>query len=58
MSAAKAKAAFVWEDPFLLEEQLSEDERLVRDSVRAYAQDKLLPASSRPSRKSASIARS
>ena len=43
MSAAKAKAAFVWEDPFLLEEQLSEDERLVRDAARAYAQDKLLP---------------
>jgi glutaryl-CoA dehydrogenase len=34
---------FQWEDPLLLEEQLSEDERLVRDTARAYAQDKLMP---------------
>ena len=40
---ASSRAAFVWEDPFLLEEQLTEDERLIRDSVRAYAQEKLLP---------------
>jgi len=36
-------AAFDWEDPFLLEDQLTEDERLIRDTARAYAQDKLLP---------------
>jgi len=30
-----------WDDPFLLEAQLSEEERLVRDSARAYCQDKL-----------------
>ena len=38
-----ARAAFQWEDPFLLEEQLSEDEKLVRDTARGYARDKLLP---------------
>jgi glutaryl-CoA dehydrogenase len=48
MPATKAKdapapASFRWEDPFLLDEQLSEDERLIRDSARAYAQEKLLP---------------
>ena len=36
-------AQFQWEDPLLLEEQLTEDERMVRDSARAYAQDKLMP---------------
>ena len=41
---ARAKpAAFVWDDPFLLDEQLSEEERLVRDAARAYAQDRLAP---------------
>ncbi|MCJ8310768.1 MAG: acyl-CoA dehydrogenase [Hyphomicrobiales bacterium] len=30
-----------WEDPFLLEDQLTEDERLVRDSARAYADEAL-----------------
>ncbi|MDH5748770.1 MAG: acyl-CoA dehydrogenase [Rhodospirillales bacterium] len=34
---------FQWEDPFNLENQLNEEERLVRDSARAYAQDKLMP---------------
>ena len=34
---------FDWQDPLLLEDSLSEDERLVRDSTRAYAQDKLMP---------------
>ena len=37
------RAAFVWDDPFLLEEQLSEEERLARDAVRAYAQEQLMP---------------
>ncbi len=36
-------SSFSWEDPFLLEDQLSEDERMVRDAARAYAQDKLQP---------------
>ena len=34
---------FQWDDPFLIEEQLSEEERMVRDTVRQYAQEKLLP---------------
>ncbi|MGZ8273660.1 MAG: acyl-CoA dehydrogenase [Burkholderiaceae bacterium] len=37
------KASFRWDDPLLLEDQLSEDERMVRDAARAYAQDKLAP---------------
>jgi len=38
-----AEAKFKWDDPLLLDEQLSEEERLIRDTARAYAQDKLLP---------------
>lgn len=34
---------FNWEDPLNLESQLSEDERMLRDGARAYAQDKLAP---------------
>ncbi|MDC0737637.1 acyl-CoA dehydrogenase [Cognatishimia sp. SS12] len=34
---------FDWQDPLLLEQQLTEDERLLRDAARSYAQDKLLP---------------
>ncbi len=37
------KPAFKWDDPLLLEDQLSEEERMVRDSARAYAQGELLP---------------
>ena len=40
---AAAAASFVWEDPFLLEAQLTEDERMVRDAARDYAQEKLQP---------------
>ena len=36
-------AAFDWQDAFLLDDQLTEDERLVRDTARGYAQAKLLP---------------
>ena len=43
MNAPPAKPIFAWEDPLLLEEQLTEEERMVRDSARAYAQDKLMP---------------
>ncbi|KGJ14421.1 acyl-CoA dehydrogenase [Paracoccus sanguinis] len=35
--------AFDWQDPFRLDGQLSEDERMMRDSARAYAQEKLAP---------------
>lgn len=34
---------FRWDDALLLEDQLSEDERHVRDAARAYSQDKLMP---------------
>jgi glutaryl-CoA dehydrogenase len=45
MTASKqdGKAAFQWQDPLLLEEQLTDDERMVRDSARAYCQEKLMP---------------
>ncbi|MBN9436456.1 acyl-CoA dehydrogenase [Bosea sp. (in: a-proteobacteria)] len=41
--ASHKLAQFSWEDPFLLDEQLSEDERLIRDTARQYAQEKLQP---------------
>ncbi len=41
--AAERAAGFDWQDAFLLDGQLTEDERLVRDTARGYAQDKLLP---------------
>ena len=37
-----AHAAFNWQDPFLLDQQLTEDERMVREAAQAYCQDKLL----------------
>ncbi len=37
------KPTFKWDDPLLLEDQLTEEERMVRDSARAYAQGELLP---------------
>src|SRR5215472_6961666 len=37
------RAEFNWEDPLLLEDQLSEEERLVRDTARQYCQDNLMP---------------
>ncbi|MGD9914294.1 MAG: acyl-CoA dehydrogenase [Rhizobiaceae bacterium] len=36
-------ASFVWEDPFLLEDQLTEEERMIRDSAAAFAAEKLAP---------------
>jgi glutaryl-CoA dehydrogenase len=39
---ASGKPEFKWEDPFLLEDQLNEDERMVRDTARDYCQDKLM----------------
>ncbi|WP_429913153.1 acyl-CoA dehydrogenase [Govanella unica] len=34
---------FHWEDPFFMDDQLSDDERMIRDTARAYAQEKLQP---------------
>ena len=42
-STGESKPGFVWEDPLLMEEQLGEDERMVRESARAYAHEKLMP---------------
>jgi glutaryl-CoA dehydrogenase len=38
-----AHAAFHWDDPLLLEEQLTADERMARDAAAAYARDRLQP---------------
>jgi glutaryl-CoA dehydrogenase len=42
-AASSAAARFQWDDPLLIDEQLGEDERLIRDAARNFAQDKLLP---------------
>ena len=36
-------AEFKWDDPFFLDDQLTEEERLVRDTAQSYAQEKLMP---------------
>ena len=41
--SSHAKATFQWDDALLLEQQLTDDERAVRDAARAYCQDKLAP---------------
>ena len=38
-----AGSAFQWDDPLLLEDQLGEEEVMIRDTARAYAQEKLAP---------------
>jgi glutaryl-CoA dehydrogenase len=38
-----AGASFQWDDPLLLEEQLTAEEKMLRDAAREYAQDKLAP---------------
>ncbi|VFR96076.1 Glutaryl-CoA dehydrogenase [plant metagenome] len=38
-----AHARFQWDDPFLIDQQLSDDERAIRDAAAAYCQDKLAP---------------
>jgi len=43
MKPRDLKPQFQWDDPLLLEDQLSEEERMVRDSARSYCQEKLLP---------------
>ncbi|MBT6608603.1 MAG: acyl-CoA dehydrogenase [Rhodospirillaceae bacterium] len=35
--------AFVWDDPFLLDDQLSEEERMIRDMTRRFADERLMP---------------
>ncbi|MFL6580746.1 MAG: acyl-CoA dehydrogenase [Burkholderiales bacterium] len=43
MNAPLTRSSFQWEDPLLLEEQLNDDERMVRESARVYCQEKLMP---------------
>ena len=43
MAQARRWQKLNWQDPFLLDMQLNDEQRMVRDSARAYAQDKLLP---------------
>jgi len=38
-----AKAQFHWDDPLLLDQQLSDEERMIRDAANAYCQERLLP---------------
>ncbi len=40
---ATAHASFNWEDPLLLDSQLTEDERMVREAAAAYCQERLAP---------------
>ena len=42
-SALIKDAAFKWDDPLDLEGELTEEERMVRDTARDYAQEKLFP---------------
>ena len=43
MNAPAPKPVFQWQDPLLLDDQLADEERMVRDSARAYCQDRLMP---------------
>ena len=43
MGTDGTEGRFAWEDPLFLEDQLTEDERSIRDLARSYAQDKLMP---------------
>lgn len=40
--AAHAQAPFKWDDPFLLEDELSEEERMIRDAAKAFAEGELM----------------
>jgi len=42
-TAAVTKPKFKWDDPFLFEHQLDDDERMIMDAARNYCQDKLMP---------------
>jgi len=43
MAQHSHRPSFAWDDPFLLSEQLTDEERLVADTARAYCQDRLMP---------------
>jgi len=41
--ASNSRTSFDWQDPFFLEAQLTEEERMIRDTARDFCQDKLMP---------------
>jgi len=43
MASTSTRAGFQWDDPLLLDQQLTDDERAVRDAAHAYSQERLLP---------------
>jgi glutaryl-CoA dehydrogenase len=43
LTMSKGSSGFEWSDPLLLDDELSQDERMVRDAARAYCHDKLAP---------------
>ena len=43
MTKSNTRTAFDWADPMLFNEQLTEEERLIRDTARDFSQDKLMP---------------
>jgi glutaryl-CoA dehydrogenase len=43
LAGAKGSIPFAWDDPFLLEAQLGGEERMIRDTARAYVQQRLAP---------------
>ncbi|WP_049102797.1 acyl-CoA dehydrogenase family protein, partial [Burkholderia cenocepacia] len=43
MTNAHKSISFQWDDPLLMDQQLGEDERMVRDSAHAYCQERLAP---------------
>ena len=38
-----AKQIFKWDDPFLFNDQLDDEERMIRDTARRFCQEKLMP---------------
>ncbi|MGI6855603.1 acyl-CoA dehydrogenase [Mesorhizobium sp. 1B3] len=42
-AGASTHATFTWDDPFRLDDQLTEDERMIRDTAAAFAADRLAP---------------
>ncbi len=43
MSNRQIRAPFDWSDPFLMDDELTEEERMIRDTARGYCQDNLMP---------------
>ncbi|TWG90507.1 glutaryl-CoA dehydrogenase, partial [Mesorhizobium sp. J18] len=41
--STSGQQSFIWNDPFLLDDQLTEEERMIRDAAASFAADKLAP---------------